>query len=156
MRIRNGRNCSRAVIYKACNWKTPKNVFLQLHTIMVELKGVGLLSTIFSYYGSQWCPKTAWLQTFFRISSFVFGKTKTFIQVWNYSRVSKWQNFQFWVNYPFNHASLYFNMNRIGPRVILKEYSAVVVVTKLLLIWLTDKLHALTSVLFFLFCGYFS
>ncbi len=28
-------------------------------------------------------PKTAWLQTFFRISSFVF-RTNTFIQVWNY------------------------------------------------------------------------
>ncbi len=56
----------------------------------------------FSYYGSQWCPKTAWLQTFFQISSFVFGWTKKFIQVWNYLRVSKWwQNFHFWVNYPF-------------------------------------------------------
>ncbi len=56
----------------------------------------------FSYYGSQWCPKTAWLQTFFKISSFVFSRTKTFIQVWNYLRVSKWwQNFHFWVNYPF-------------------------------------------------------
>ncbi len=55
----------------------------------------------FSYYGSQRCPKTAWLQTFFRISSFVFSRTKTFIQVWNYLRVSKWLNFPFWVNYPF-------------------------------------------------------
>ncbi len=55
------------------------------------------------YYGSQWCPKTAWLQTFFKISSFVFGRTKTFIQVWNYLGVSKWwQKFHFWVNYPFN------------------------------------------------------
>ncbi len=26
---------------------------------------------LFSYYGSQWCHKTAWLQTFFKISSFV-------------------------------------------------------------------------------------
>ncbi len=41
---------------------------------------------IFSYNGSQWCPKTAWLQTFFRISSFVFSRTKTFIQVWKYLR----------------------------------------------------------------------
>ncbi len=32
--------------------------------------------------------KTAWLQTFFKISSFVFGRTKKFIQVWNYLRVS--------------------------------------------------------------------
>ncbi len=40
-------------------------------------------------------PKTAWLQTFFRISSFVF-RTNTFIQVWIYLRMSKWwQNFHF-------------------------------------------------------------
>ncbi len=46
--------------------------------------------------------KTAWLQTFFRISSFVFGRTKKLIQVWKYLRVSKWwQNCHFWVNYPF-------------------------------------------------------
>ncbi len=33
----------------------------------------------------------------------MFSRTKTFIQVWNYLRVSKWwQNFHFWVNYPFN------------------------------------------------------
>ncbi len=32
----------------------------------------------------------------------MFSRTKTFIQVWNYLRVSKWwQNFHFWVNYPF-------------------------------------------------------
>ncbi len=42
-------------------------------------------SIFFSYYGSQWCPKTAWLQTFFKISSFVFGRTKKLIEVWNYS-----------------------------------------------------------------------
>ncbi len=60
------------------------------------------LTSCFSYYGSQWCPKTAWLQTFFRISSFVFSRANTFIQVWNYLRVSKWwHNFHFWVNYPF-------------------------------------------------------
>ncbi len=48
-------------------------------------------------------PKTAWLQTFFKISSFVFGRTKKFIQVWNYLRVNKWwQNFHFGVNYHFN------------------------------------------------------
>ncbi len=48
-------------------------------------------------------PQNSWLQTFFRISSFVFGRTKKFIQIWNYLRVSKWwQNFHFWVNYPFN------------------------------------------------------
>ncbi len=32
----------------------------------------------------------------------MFSRTKTFIQAWNYLRVSKlWQNFHFWVNYPF-------------------------------------------------------
>ncbi len=63
-----------------------------------------------SYYGSQWCPKTAWLQTFFRISSFVF-RTNTFIQVWSYLRMSKWQDFHFWVNYPFK--SFYLSSNCI-------------------------------------------
>ncbi len=54
------------------------------------------------YYGNQWCPRTALFPTFFRISSFVFSRTNTFIQVSNYLRVSKWwQNFHFWVNYPF-------------------------------------------------------
>ncbi len=34
------------------------------------------------------------------------GRTKTFIQVWNYLRVIKWwQNFHFWVNYPFKIIS---------------------------------------------------
>ncbi len=60
------------------------------------LKNEGNRAVFFSYYGSQWCPKTAWLQTFFRISSFVF-RTNTFIQVWIYLRMSKWQNFHFWV-----------------------------------------------------------
>ncbi len=37
---------------------------------------------------------------------FVFGRTKRFIQVWNYLRVSKWwQNFHFWVNYTFKNPS---------------------------------------------------
>ncbi len=81
------------------------NVFVLLNTKEDILKNVGnravlghhwLPSYFFSYYGSQWCPKTAWLQTFFRISSFVFGRTKKFIQVWNYLRMSKWwQNFHF-------------------------------------------------------------
>ncbi len=32
----------------------------------------------------------------------MFSRTKTFIQVWNELRVSKWrQNFHFWVNYPY-------------------------------------------------------
>ncbi len=60
-------------------------------------------SIFFSYNGSQRCPKTTLLQTFFKISSSVFGRTKKCIQVWNYMRVSKWwQHFNFWVNYPFN------------------------------------------------------
>ncbi len=33
---------------------------------------------------------------------FVFGRTNTFIQVWHYSRMSKWwHSFHVWVNYPF-------------------------------------------------------
>jgi len=53
--------------------------------------GAPLTSIVFfSYYGSQWCPKAAWLQTFFQISSFVFSRTKKLIQVWNNLRV--WNN----------------------------------------------------------------
>ncbi len=63
---------------------------------------------IFSCYGSQWCPKTAWLQTFFRISSFVFSRTKTFIQVQNYLRMSKWwQNFHFGSTIPLTGIKTY-------------------------------------------------
>ncbi len=36
------------------------------------------------HYGSHWCPKTVWLQTFFRISSFVFSRTKTFETTWGW------------------------------------------------------------------------
>ncbi len=47
-------------------------------------------------YGSQLCPRCALFPTFFRISSFVFARTKTFVQGWNQLRVSKWwQNFNF-------------------------------------------------------------
>ncbi len=87
------------------------NVFVLPNTKEDILKNVGNRAVLghhwlplyfFSYYGSQWCPKTAWLQTFFKISSFVFSRTKKFIQVWNYLRVSKWlQDFHFWVNCPF-------------------------------------------------------
>ncbi len=63
-------------------------------------------------YGSQWCPRTALFPTFFRISSFVFSRTKKFIQVWNYLRVSKWwQNFHFWVNYPFKALTCWWNQH---------------------------------------------
>ncbi len=56
-------------------------VFVLLNTKEDILKNVGNRAVLghqyfFSYYGSQWCPKTAWLQTFFKISSFVFGRTK--------------------------------------------------------------------------------
>ncbi len=113
-----------------------------VHIYIYISSGVDFLSTLVG----TWCPKTAWLQTFFKISSFVFGRTKKFIHVRNYLRVSKWwQNLNILVNYPFNHTSLYFNINWIGPRMILKEYSVVVVVT---------KLHALISVLFFILWTY--
>ncbi len=58
--------------------------------------------------------------------SLSLGKTKKFIQVWKYK--SKWRIFYFGVNNPFNHTSHYFNINLIGPSMILKEYSAVAVV----------------------------
>ncbi len=57
------------------------NVFV-LNTKEDILKNEGNRAVFFSYYWSQWCPKTAWLQTFFRISSFVF-RTNTFRQVWS-------------------------------------------------------------------------
>ncbi len=92
--------------------------------------GAPLTSMVFffSYYGSQWCPKTAWLQTFFKISSFVFGRTKKFIQVWNYLWVSKWwQNFHFWVNYPFNTYQIRdvsgFWLNPVWPIVCLPLFT---------------------------------
>ncbi len=50
-------------------------------------------------------------QHFFKISSFVFSRTNTFIQVWNYLRVSKrWHNFHFWVNNPFRATCLCINL----------------------------------------------
>ncbi len=94
------------------------NVFVLQNTKEDILKNVGnravlghhwLPHYLFSYYGSQWCPKTAWLQTFFKISSFVFCWTKKLIQVWSYLRVSKWwQIFRFWVNYPFKKEKLFY------------------------------------------------
>ncbi len=77
----------------------------------------------FCNYGSQWCPKTAWLQTFFKISSFVFGRTKTFIPFCKYLRVSKWsQHCHFWVNYPFK-----LDYKQTTPR----SYNLSVTITKL-------------------------
>ncbi len=82
------------------------NCFVLLNTKEDILKHVGNRAVLghhwlFFCFGSQWYPKTAWLQTFFRISSFVFGRTKTFISL-DLLEVSKLlQNFHFWVNYPF-------------------------------------------------------
>ncbi len=93
--------------------------------------GAPLTSIVFfSYYGSQWCPKTAWLQTFFKISSVVFSRTKKFIQVWNYLRVSKWwQNFDFWVNYPFKYMFSCFSVSTLPPELTL-VYGAETLETK--------------------------
>jgi len=33
------------------------------------------------YYGSQWGPTTVWLPTFFKMSDFLFNRTKKQIQV---------------------------------------------------------------------------
>ncbi len=80
---------------------TKKNILKNVKT--EQFWGTIDFHSIYFSMSSQWCINTAWLQTFFRISSFVFSRTKTFIQVWNYLRVSKWwYNFYFWVNYPFN------------------------------------------------------
>ncbi len=99
------------------------NVFV-LNTKEDILKNEGNRAVFFSYYGSQWCPKTAWLQTFFKISSFVFSRTKKFIQVWNYLRMSKWwQNFHFWVNYPFKPS--YCSLNVIPPRLLTQIWDVV-------------------------------
>ncbi len=58
--------------------------------------------------------RTALFPTFFRISSFVFSRTNTFIQVWNYLRMSKWwQNFHFWVYCPFKSPSKYNQVSTI-------------------------------------------
>ncbi len=66
-------------------------------------------------YGSQWCPRTALFPTFFRISSFVFSRTKTLIQVWKYLIVSKWQNYHFWVDYPFKDRFIWSVIQRYVP-----------------------------------------
>ncbi len=62
-----------------------------------------------SYYGSQWCPKTAWLQTFFKIplcsaeqrNSYMFGTTwgwinydTIFIFGWTFPLKSTWDQIQ--------------------------------------------------------------
>ncbi len=59
--------------------------------------------------------------TFFRISSFVFSRTNTFIQVWKYLRVSMWQNFYFWVNYPLNYIDILMTNNYTHTTILLKQ-----------------------------------
>ncbi len=66
------------------------------------LKNVRNRTVFLSYYGS---PKTAWLQTFFRISSFVF-RTNTGL------RVSKW-----WQNFIFVSLISVIILGQLGVRV---------------------------------------
>ncbi len=57
---------------------------------------------IFFLLWKSMVPQNSLITNFLKIYSFVFSRTKTFKQVLNYLRVSKWwQNFYFWVNYPF-------------------------------------------------------
>ncbi len=83
---------------------TQRKIFWRMFVIRLFWGTIDFHSRKKKYYGSQWCPRSALFPTFFKISSFVFSRTNTFIQVWNYLRVSKWwQNFHFWVNYPFKN-----------------------------------------------------
>jgi len=72
-------------------------------------------SVFFFFYGRQWCQTTVWFQSFFKISSFVFNRRKKLIQViCNKLRVSKWwQNFHYWVEYPFNSVLTVLNNSLI-------------------------------------------
>ncbi len=59
---------------------------------------------------SQWCPELLCFPHL-QISSFVFSRTKTLIQVWNYLRVSKWwQIFIFGWTIPLSPISGQVNM----------------------------------------------
>ncbi len=85
------------------------NVFVLLNTKEDILKNVGNRAVLGHHWLPEYfffllcksmVPQNSLITSFLQISSFVFGRTK--IQVWNYLRVSKWwQNFHFWVNYPF-------------------------------------------------------
>ncbi len=84
------------------------NVFVLLNTKEDILNNVGNRAVLVFFFllWKSMVPKTACLQTFFKISSFVFRRTKTFIKVWNYSRMSTWwPNFHFWVNCLFKVKS---------------------------------------------------
>ncbi len=51
-------------------------------------------------------------------------KKKKFLQVWNYLRASKWwQNFHFWVNYPFNSEKPFPNCEHITSVTSLQQQS---------------------------------
>lgn len=61
-----------AKIYRLC-----KNRFLN----------TGFYNNNVGNHGSQWCPRTVRLQTFFQVSSFVLSGTIPFIQIWNNDRI---------------------------------------------------------------------
>ncbi len=76
-------------------FQTCMNVFVLLNTkedILKKVCNQGCFGTpLTSIVGQNILfPRTALCPTFLRISSFVFGRTNTFIQVWKYLRLSKW------------------------------------------------------------------
>ncbi len=58
-------------------------------SIYIKLDG-DLPSFISPYCGSQWLPSTVWLPAFFKISSFLFNRTKKPIQTSEVSKVLTW------------------------------------------------------------------
>ncbi len=72
-------------------WTHTKEEFLK--NCLTKQLLVAIDSIVF--FGSQWLPTNVWLPTFFKISSFVLNGRKKLM------RVRKWQNLNFWVNYPF-------------------------------------------------------
>ncbi len=80
---------------------TQRKIFWRKFVIRLFWGTIDFTSRKNKYCGSQWCPRTSLFPSFFRISSFVFSRTNTFMQVWKYLRMSKWQNFNFWVYCPF-------------------------------------------------------
>ncbi len=69
--------------------------------ILKKVCNQAVLGTIDHSRKKNMVPQNCSVSHILQISSFVFSRTKTFIQVWNYLRVSKlWQNFHFWMNYP--------------------------------------------------------
>ncbi len=91
-------------------FQTWMNVFVLLNTkediqrkITEQFWGtIDYCSIYFPTMEVNGAPKQPGYKLSSKISSFVFSRTNKFIQVWNYLRVRKWwQNFLFWVNYPF-------------------------------------------------------